>query len=71
MPERKNVNATIVAEAAEERVVLFGWCMDGNDKGCIEKFSGHRCSCDCHHTERSLEKVAEVVVYESNDEVDS
>ena len=48
MSQRENVNATIVAEAAEEKMVLFGWCMDGNDEECIVSFPRHRCSCECH-----------------------
>ena len=48
MSERKNVNATIVAEAAEKKSVMFGWCMDGNDEECIGEFTGHVCRCECH-----------------------
>jgi hypothetical protein len=51
MSERKNVNAPIVAEAAEKKSVMFGWCMDGNDEECIGEFVGHRCSCECHAVE--------------------
>jgi hypothetical protein len=42
------MNAPIVEEAGAEKTVLFGWCMDGNDEGCIGKFAGHRCRCECH-----------------------
>ena len=48
MSERENVDATIVVEAAEEKKVLFGWCMDGNDEECIVSFPRHKCSCECH-----------------------
>jgi hypothetical protein len=48
MSERKNINATIVAEASEKKSVMFGWCMDGNDEECIGEFPGHRCRCECH-----------------------
>jgi hypothetical protein len=53
MSESENINATIVAEAAEEKLVLFGWCMDGNDEGCIGEFFRHRCSCECHQATES------------------
>lgn len=48
MSEHKNVNVTTVAKAADEKMVLFGWCMDGNDESCIGEFIGHRCKCECH-----------------------
>ena len=56
MSERKNVNATIVAEAAEKKSVMFGWCMDGNDESCIGEFVGHRCRCECH-VEASVDEI--------------
>ena len=54
MAERKKVNAPIVAEAAEEKMVLFGWCMDGNDEECIREFPGHVCRCECHQLANNI-----------------
>lgn len=54
MSERKNVNATIVAEESAEKKVLFGWCMDGNDEECIGKFPGHVCRCECHQLANNI-----------------
>jgi hypothetical protein len=56
MSERENINATIVSEAAEEKMVLFGWCMDGNDEECIREFPKHRCSCECHDLSQDIVK---------------
>lgn len=51
MPARKSskpkiVDAPIVE--GEEKAVKFGWCSTGQCKDCIVRFTGHRCSCECH-----------------------
>lgn len=34
--------------AGEEKLVMFGWCLTGHHSGCILKFPGHICACECH-----------------------
>ena len=48
MPKRKTIDATTVEAAADEKLVMFGWCSTGHHEGCVVSFTGHRCSCGCH-----------------------
>lgn len=56
MTERENINVTTVADEAAEKLVMFGWCMDGHDEECIKEFPGHRCSCECHTLSQDVVK---------------
>lgn len=47
-PKRKIVNAPIVEDKGEEKLSLFGWCSTNYHKECVIRFTGYRCSCECH-----------------------
>jgi hypothetical protein len=54
MAKRKKVDAPIVEyKDGEEKLTIFGWCLTGHHKGCIVRFPGHKCPCECHRGKKS------------------
>ncbi len=48
--ESNLINAPI---KGEEKPSKFGWCLTGHHEGCIVRFPGYRCSCECHLDRRT------------------
>jgi hypothetical protein len=49
--KKKLESPVVETTSGEDKLVMFGWCMTGHHKNCIIKFTGHRCSCECHYRE--------------------